>query len=171
MLEACGVRYWLEGGSLLGAIRGGDILPWDYDVDLGIYREDVHRVDWLAKAKSKPIADDLGFVWEKASEGDFFRVHFSHVNRLHVDIFPFYSKNGTMTKNSWFKTHRQDMEFPEHFLKPLSSIDFVGRTVSAPNNIHDFLELKFGEGVVENPSYPNPLKMESLGYKTAPDQS
>ena len=35
-LERCRVRYWLEGGSLLGAARAGDIIPWDYDVDLGI---------------------------------------------------------------------------------------------------------------------------------------
>lgn len=41
VLEAAGVRYWLEGGSLLGAVRYGDIISWDYDVDLGIYLEDV----------------------------------------------------------------------------------------------------------------------------------
>lgn len=37
-LEEAKVRYWLEGGSLLGAMRRADILPWDYDVDIGIYR-------------------------------------------------------------------------------------------------------------------------------------
>ncbi|XP_014243601.1 fukutin-related protein [Cimex lectularius] len=170
-LEQSQTRYWLEGGSLLGAIRSGDILPWDYDVDIGIYKEDISRCIWLLRAKTKPTADEQGFIWEKAMEGDFFRVHFSQINRLHVDIFPFYSRNGTMTKSTWFKTHRQDMEFPEHYLKPLSSIDFVGRTVSAPNNIHDFLELKFGEGAIENPVYPNPQKMAGLGYKISPEKT
>lgn len=167
-LEAAHVRYWLEGGSLLGAMRGGDILPWDYDVDIGIYKEDITRCTWLLRARSKPVVDQQGFVWEKAIEGDFFRVQFSQVNRLHVDIFPFYSKNGTMTKDTWFKSHRQDREFPEYFLKPMSSIDFVGRTVSAPNNIHDFLEFKFGEGAIENPEYPNPQKMVSHGLNKSP---
>ncbi|KAL1114954.1 hypothetical protein AAG570_007777 [Ranatra chinensis] len=170
-LEQSQARYWLEGGSLLGAIRSGDILPWDYDVDIGIYKEDINRCTWLLRAKAKPTTDEQGFVWEKAIEGDFFRVHFSRINKLHVDIFPFYSRNGTMTKDSWFTTHRQDMEFPEHYLKPMSSIDFVGRSVSAPNNIHDFLELKFGEGAIENPVYPNPHKMAGYGYKTAPDRN
>ena len=35
-LGAAKVNYWLEGGSLLGAARLKDIIPWDYDVDLGI---------------------------------------------------------------------------------------------------------------------------------------
>ncbi|RZF40623.1 hypothetical protein LSTR_LSTR007506 [Laodelphax striatellus] len=158
-LERSGVRYWLEGGSLLGAMRSADILPWDYDIDIGIYKDDITRCNWLQRASSKPVSDEQGYIWEKAIEGEFFRVQYSSVNRLHVDIFPFYSRNGTMTKNTWFKTHPQDREFPEHFLKPLSSIEFIGRTVSSPNNIHDFLELKFGEGVIENPEYPNPQKL------------
>lgn len=36
MLDDAGVRYWLEAGSLLGAMRSGDVLPWDHDVDIGM---------------------------------------------------------------------------------------------------------------------------------------
>ncbi|XP_063225334.1 ribitol 5-phosphate transferase FKRP isoform X3 [Bacillus rossius redtenbacheri] len=158
-LEASGVRYWLEGGSLLGAMRAGDILPWDYDVDVGIYRDDVPRCSWLVRAQSTSVVDDHGFVWEKATEGDFYRVQLSRVNHLHVDLFPFYERNGTMTKDSWFPTHKQDREFPAHFLHPLASLQFVGRLVSVPNNIRDFLELKFGPGAVENPEYPDHSKL------------
>ncbi|XP_066995091.1 ribitol 5-phosphate transferase FKRP [Anabrus simplex] len=159
-LDEAGVRYWLEGGSLLGAMRGADILPWDYDVDVGIYRDDIVHCSWLARARIQPVTDHEGFVWEKASEGDFFRVQFSRLNHLHVDLFPFYQRNGTMTKDTWFPTHKQDREFPEYFLHPMSSIEFVGRHVPAPNNIRDFLELKFGKGSIENPEYPDPSKMK-----------
>lgn len=41
VLEVVGVCYWLEGGLLLGVVCYGDIILWDYDVDLGIYLEDV----------------------------------------------------------------------------------------------------------------------------------
>lgn len=155
VLEKCQVRYWLEGGSLLGAARHSDIIPWDYDVDIGIYKEDVDRCSSLTKARQEKYIDDKEFVWEKAVEGDFFRVQYSDTNHLHVDIYPFYSRNGTMTKDTWFQTHRQDTEFPERFLQPLTKIEFVGVLAGAPNNVREFLEFKFGEGVIENPKYPN----------------
>lgn len=162
ILQAKGVRYWLEGGSLLGAARTGDIIEWDYDVDIGIYKEDIVKCEHLLKTDLNPYEDDQGFVWERAREGDFYRVQYSRTNRVHVDIFPFYSKNGNMTKDTWFRDHRQDMPFPEHYLKPLSTIHFIGVQVSAPNNWKDFLELKFGKGVIENPQMPKPLDIQDI---------
>jgi len=156
ILEQHKVRYWLEGGSLLGAARNGDIIPWDYDVDIGIYQEDIKKCDLLIYSQKSSIKDDQNFVWEKAQEGDFFRVQFSETNRVHVDIFPFYSKNGIMTKKTWFPTHPQDKEFPESFLIPLSKIKFADWNASAPHNVTQFLEYKFGKGVIESPEYPNP---------------
>ena len=155
ILQKDGMRYWLEGGSLLGAVRSCDIIPWDYDVDIGIYLDDVSKSSFLVEAEKNRFSDNEGFVWERATEGEFFRVQYSEHNHLHVDIHPFYSKDGMMTKKSWFKTHRQDTEFPEHFLMPLTSILFVGINASAPNNCRKFLEFKFGRGVVEQPRYPN----------------
>ncbi len=148
----------MEGGSLLGAARNGDIIPWDYDVDIGIYREDIEKSFHLKTCSKGNFIDDEGYVWEKSqeSEGDFYRVQFSETNHLHVDIFPFYPKNGIMTKDTWLKTHKQDTEFSERYLKPRVSIDFVGMQVSAPNNLKEFLEYKFGKGVIENPQYPDP---------------
>ncbi|XP_033749580.1 fukutin-related protein-like [Pecten maximus] len=156
MLNKCSARYWLEGGSLLGAARQKDIIPWDYDVDIGVYKEDLEKCEqFITLTKRNSFTDEAGFHWEKATEGEFFRVHYSVVNRNHVDIFPFYPKSGIMTKNTWFKTHRQDREFPEHYLKPLTKVEFIGMNVSAPNNIRQFLEYKFGKGVIENPRFPN----------------
>ena len=155
ILESCNVRYWLEGGSLLGAARHGDIIPWDYDVDIGIYKDDIDKCYHLVSGQSGDYEDEDGFIWEMASEGDFFRVQYSRTNHLHVDIFPFFSRNGTMTKDTWIKTHKQDREFPESYLKPLSQINFAGTQAFAPNNWRKFLELKFGAGVIENPQYPD----------------
>lgn len=61
-----------------------------------------------------------------------------------------------MTKNSWFSDHPQDKEFPEYYLKPLTTIEFAGTIAPAPNNIREFLEFKFGKGCIENPQYPDP---------------
>lgn len=156
-LESSGVRYWLEGGSLLGAVRHQDIIPWDYDVDLGIYLEDVSKCEYLKNLDSGSLVDADGYVWERAVEGDFYRVQYSEANHLHVDLWPFYSRSGVMTKDTW-TDHKQDVEFPEHFLQPLVPMPFAGIIAYGPNNHRAFLELKFGEGVIENPQYPNPVK-------------
>ncbi|CAH1797514.1 unnamed protein product [Owenia fusiformis] len=164
-LKKCNARFWLEGGSLLGAARNGDIIPWDYDIDIGIYKDDIRICKNLKDVTREfPFIDDDGFIWEKAKEGEFYRVQYSETNHLHVDIFPFYPKDNhempIMTKDTWFKTHRQDTEFPEHYLKPFTNIDFIGVQAPAPNHVREFLELKFGKGVIEKPEYPNPAKIK-----------
>lgn len=171
ILKESNVRYWLEGGSLLGAARDGNIIPWDYDVDIGIYEEDVKKCDHLQNAAAQAVVTKDGFVWEKATEGDFYRVQYSQTNHLHVDIFPFFPREGIMTKRTWLKNHRQDTEFPEHYLRPLTTINFIGMIVSAPNNIREFLELKFGEGVIETLQYPDPKLMPFPNITLSPQKN
>ena len=34
-------KWWIWGGSLLGLVRSGDILPWDTDLDVAVRRQDL----------------------------------------------------------------------------------------------------------------------------------
>ena len=41
---AAGIRYWLCGGTLLGAIRHGGFIPHDDDVDIEVLASDLQRI-------------------------------------------------------------------------------------------------------------------------------
>lgn len=56
VLDELDVPYYMQGGTMLGAIRHKGFIPWDDDVDLGIPRADYER---LLEQVSEKLPEDL----------------------------------------------------------------------------------------------------------------
>ena len=69
ILSKYNIKYWLSYGTLLGAIRQHDIIPYDYDFDLGANIDDVDKILDL-----NHIVGYDGYEFKKLYMGDIWRV-------------------------------------------------------------------------------------------------
>ncbi|TDT50825.1 LicD family protein [Fonticella tunisiensis] len=56
------IEYWLDAGTLLGAVRHGGFIPWDDDVDIVMHRDDYNRFIEIGKEE---LPKDLFFQYYK----------------------------------------------------------------------------------------------------------
>lgn len=97
------IRYFADGGTLLGTIRHQGYIPWDDDIDLAMLRPDYDRFLKIIKREWKNkytlripgIADDYSMTFTKIFNSDTVSFEINDLLRFHgcpyitgIDIFP-----------------------------------------------------------------------------------
>lgn len=147
LLDKCNVQYFINGGTLLGAVRERGIISHDDDLDIGVLSGTIENPRFL-----RELEDEHDLYFKKASgEGDRLahRIYLKATPKMDVfmDIFEYATHDGVYSlacpqqkqlwPTDWFR---------EEDLFPLQKYEFGTRTVVwGPCNPIPYLERLYGE--------------------------
>ena len=91
-LKQLGQDYWLCNGTLLGVIRDHRLIPWDVDVDLGVFKEG------FDKRAVVPAFESRGFALYDRGEGSDYIVFSKSDVKVDINLF---EKRGDRYVSLW----------------------------------------------------------------------
>ncbi|MDO8420529.1 MAG: tetratricopeptide repeat protein [Parvibaculum sp.] len=140
-LDAAGIEVFLTAGTLLGAIRNGDFIGFDKDVDLGVSS----RVPMADVAAALSTDSDFSGNWRPGGDGVLYCWIWR--NRVAIDFFRFYQEGDQV----WYGLYRNGHRV-KWMHKPFALIDFdwLGMKTRIPEDSEFFLEEVYG------PDWPVP---------------
>jgi len=100
------IEYWLDEGTLLGAVREKKFIEWDHDIDFGVWLETIPKIVPLFDEIKDPDYEIYYFDWK------------NHIKILsksgEVDINP-YHKKGDIATRRWYE-HNKLGEFLDYLI-------------------------------------------------------
>ena len=139
LLDKLEIRYFLQTGILLGAIRHKGFIPWDWDVELSVYADEVGpKMDQLLGE-----IKNTGFKVEK---------YYKELSRLKIDFVGKFSRDTTVYTIQGWNNNKEDKVFwrnkfrvPDHLFNKMSKIKLFEKDHFAPDPPEDYLTHQYGD--------------------------
>lgn len=138
VLDNSKVTFWLADGTLLGAYRNKDFIPWDNESDLDCFEEDL--LPNVESLKEQFLAK--GFIVRANANAYNVKINLfcgmSKVSIRGLYLCPSYENNRYRLSRSY--------QYPKKFYEKFDEIKFKGHVFRTPCPIEDYLVFVYGPG-------------------------
>lgn len=129
------VPFMIVAGTLLGAWRAHELIPWDIDQDVMVWAEDVERL----RALTGRYGPHRRFIFQSQNQDVAFRVIDSKSGG-YVDVF---ALNRSLVDSRGLVTAFSFVPFDSALLTPIGTITLRNETFPAPNRVEEFLRTQY----------------------------
>jgi hypothetical protein len=130
------IKFWLCFGTLLGAVRDNEFIPYDTDTDICVYKEDLGKIVNVVPELEKMNLKLIRVIHEK-NLITFMR------NDEYIDIYVFVKRRKALILKEWRMGDTFKIKYK--FFKKFAKIIFLNQTFLVPNKYEKLLEEFYGK--------------------------